>query len=194
MKVWTECPFKYKLSYVDGIKKFSGNEYTAFGTALHKACEKKLLNDSELEQVIFSETFEKELNSLSPDTKTDQNLILEMKEQGKMLASLAIPALREKFGDFSVVAAEADLFESLQEFPEWNFKGFIDLVIKTPDGKVHILDWKSCAWGWDVEKKSDPMVTYQLTFYKHFYAKKHNIDPKTIETYFALLKLSLIHI
>ena len=188
MKQWTECPFKYKLSYVDNIRKFNGSEYTAFGSALHKACEKKLLNDSEQEKEVFTEAFKEELASLPPERVKDEQLITEMKEQGRMLASLAIPALKEKFGNFTVLAAEADLFEALQEFPEWNFKGFIDLIIKTDDGKIHILDWKSCAWGWDAEKRSDPMVTYQLTFYKHFYARKHNIDPKTIETYFALLK------
>ena len=32
------------------------------------------------------------------------------------------------------------------------------------------------------------MTTYQLTYYKHFFAKKHGIDPEKIETYFALLK------
>jgi hypothetical protein len=32
------------------------------------------------------------------------------------------------------------------------------------------------------------MVTYQLTLYKIFFAQKHNIDLKDIETYFALLK------
>ena len=32
------------------------------------------------------------------------------------------------------------------------------------------------------------MTTYQLTFYKYFFANKHNIDPKNIETHFALLK------
>ena len=32
------------------------------------------------------------------------------------------------------------------------------------------------------------MTTYQLTLYKHFYAQKYNIDPKNIETHFALLK------
>lgn len=188
MKLMVECPFKYKLSYVDGIKKFTGNEYTAFGTALHKACEKKLLNESVQEQAIFSETFEKELAALPQTKMLDEQLVTDMKEQGKMLAVLALPALRKMFGDFTVLAAEADLFEMIQEFPEWNFKGFIDLVIKTSDGKIHILDWKSCAWGWDAEKKSDPMVTYQLTFYKYFYARKHNIDPKMIETYFVLLK------
>ena len=32
------------------------------------------------------------------------------------------------------------------------------------------------------------MTTYQLTYYKHFYAQKFGIDPKNIETHFALLK------
>ena len=32
------------------------------------------------------------------------------------------------------------------------------------------------------------MITYQLTFYKKYYAQKYNIDPKSIETHFALVK------
>ena len=31
-------------------------------------------------------------------------------------------------------------------------------------------------------------MTDQLTFYKIFYDQKHNIDPKNVETHFALLK------
>ena len=68
------------------------------------------------------------------------------------------------------------------------FKGFIDLVIKTPDQKYHVIDWKTCSWGWDSKKKTDRIINYQITLYKNFFASKHNIDPKNIETYFALLK------
>jgi len=64
----------------------------------------------------------------------------------------------------------------------------VDLVLKTEDGKYHVIDWKTCSWGWNQWKKNDKMVTYQLTYYKHFFAKKHNVDPKDIETYFILLK------
>ena len=78
------------------------------------------------------------------------------------------------------------MFETIDN--DFDFKGFIDLVIKTPDGKYHVLDWKTCSWGWQSKRKSDAMTTYQLTFYKHYFAQKHNIDPKNIETYFALLK------
>ena len=69
-----------------------------------------------------------------------------------------------------------------------DFKGFIDLVLQTEDGKYHIIDWKTCSWGWDSRKKAEPMTTYQLTLYKHYFCLKHNIDPKHVETHFALLK------
>ena len=39
LKLWAECPWKHKLIYKDKIKKFIGNEYTAFGRALHLLCE-----------------------------------------------------------------------------------------------------------------------------------------------------------
>ena len=42
--------------------------------------------------------------------------------------------------------------------------------------------------GWDMERKSDRITTYQLTLYKKFFCQKHNIDPKNVETHFALLK------
>ena len=59
---------------------------------------------------------------------------------------------------------------------------------KTKDGKYHVIDWKACSWGWDLEKKSDRMVFSQLLLYKHFFAQKQNIDLKNIDTYFILLK------
>ena len=78
----------------------------------------------------------------------------------------------------------------VEEFSDadYNFKGFIDLVIKTSDGKHHIIDWKTCSWGWNARKRAEPMIIYQLIYYKHYYAKKHNIDPGMIETHFGLLK------
>ena len=39
-----------------------------------------------------------------------------------------------------------------------------------------------------MRRRADPIVTYQLTLYKHFFCIKHNIDPKNVETHFALLK------
>jgi RecB family exonuclease len=88
------------------------------------------------------------------------------------------------------VSVEEKLLEEMDDIESFGkkFKGFIDMVIKTPDEKYHIIDWKTCSWGWSRDKKSDPMTTYQLTYYKNYFSRKHNINPNQIETYFVLLK------
>ena len=45
LKDWVHCPYYHKLTRVDKIDGFTGNEYTAFGSAIHSVCEKKLLEE-----------------------------------------------------------------------------------------------------------------------------------------------------
>ena len=82
---------------------------------------------------------------------------------------------------------QGDCSNRTDDNQDYNFKGFVDLILKKDD-KYILIDWKTCSWGWDTAKKSDPMTTYQLTYYKNYFSKKHNIDTKNIETYFILLK------
>tara|TARA_A100001515_G_scaffold266_1_gene274 strand:+ start:2154 stop:2936 length:783 start_codon:yes stop_codon:yes gene_type:complete len=194
LKIWNDCPFKYKLQYIDKIKAFQGNPHTAFGTAMHDVCEQLILGTCTLEESPeqFKKSFIREFKSLPKEVtlNVDKKLIVDMSEQGTNLAPLAIPALEKKFGEFEVISSEEELYEPIPEFEkeDMDFKGFVDLVIKTNDGKYHIIDWKTCSWGWDFKKKTDPMTTYQLTLYKHYLCLKHDLEPKNVETYFALLK------
>lgn len=188
LKVFNECPFRYKLEYEDRVGVYSGSEYTVFGTALHEAAELKVQDESVDESKIFLDKFQSEIDTLKASKSVDEKLLKEMREQGLFLAPQIIPSLKLKFQNFKVLAAEEEIFELIKSNPQFNFKGFIDLIIQTEDNKVHIIDWKSCAWGWDAKKKNDKITTYQLTFYKHYYSQKYNIPLKNIETYFALLK------
>ena len=190
LKIWNDCPYKHKLTYIDGIKKFVGSEHTAFGTTMHYVCEKLLEeNNNELNLYnIFETRFLEELKLLTEkNVKIKKDLIEQMREQGKNMISFILPSLKETFVKFEIVSIEEELLLPTDN-NEHTFKGFIDLVLKTPDNKYHVIDWKTCSWGWDSRKKSEKMVTYQLTLYKHFFAIKHGIDPKNVETHFALLK------
>jgi len=187
LKIWKECAYKYKLNYVDGKKRFTGNEYTIFGTALHEACERKLLDVGVDEVQTFKEKFAEELAKLPQDYQKNEKLIKEMHDQGVILAGLVLDSLKQYFGSFKVVSAEEELLQNIPN-SEFDFKGYVDLIIQTDDGKYHILDYKTCSWGWDLEKKSDPMTNYQLTLYKHFFGTIKGIDAKEIETHFVLLK------
>ena len=192
MKIWKECAWKHKLVYLDRLKGFEGNEYTAFGTAIHSTYEKVLLKEKINEKEFFQNKFLEELKNLPDGVKNNLNkkLVEDLRKQGDLLAPLSMDALKDYFGEFEVVSVEEQLYEpikaSLKE--EYNFKGFIDLVLKTQDGVYHVIDWKTCSWGWDARKKNDKMITYQLTFYKYYFALKHNIDPSMVETHFGLVK------
>ena len=187
LKIWKDCPHKYKLNYIDGKKKFLGNEYTVLGTALHEACERKVLDNSVDEVQIFVGKFIEELSKLPSEVIIDATVKIQMQEQGKRLAGLVLGALTQYFGSFKVVSAEEELLRSLED-TGYDFKGYVDLILQTDDGKFHIIDWKTCSWGWDAEKRNDPMTNYQLTLYKHFFTQIKDIDPKMVETHFALLK------
>tara|TARA_B100000427_G_C15471182_1_gene578627 strand:+ start:141 stop:911 length:771 start_codon:yes stop_codon:yes gene_type:complete len=186
LKDWTHCPFYHKLTRVDKIDGFKGNEYTAFGSAIHSVCEKKLLQEN-----VSDDFFVKELkNNIASleDIEINKKLVVDMIGQGKRLIPNIEDALNEYFEEYEVLAVEMPLMEDIEGEDDYKFKGFIDAIVKTPDNKIHIFDWKTCSWGWDAKKRSEPMVTYQLTLYKKFFCQKMDIDPKEVETHFALLK------
>lgn len=187
LKDWKFCPYYHKLTRIDRLAGFRGNEYTSFGTAIHSICERKMLNEQFDADEYFLREFKKNISRLDDDIKVDNDLVEKMCLQAANILPYIDEAVKKKFGDFEVVSTEEELMVPI-EGVNYNFKGFIDLVLKTSDGKHHIIDWKTCSWGWNYRKKSDPMVTYQLTLYKKYYAIKHGVDPSNIETHFALLK------
>ena len=167
LKIFTECPHKWKLQYLDGLKGFTGNIYTAFGTAIHAVCEQSALGNLLPEDYAeyFDIAFLEELKEL--DEKPANKLIKEFRQQSREIFHKVFPALQELFPGYEVYSSEETLYEPISELKFDRFlKGFIDLVVKTPE----------------------PMTTYQLTLYKKFFCEKHGIDPKMVETYFGLLK------
>ena len=187
LKDWAHCAFYHKLTRVDGIDGFTGNVYTAFGSAIHSVCEKKLLQE-DFNNDYFVQELKKNIASLDDDVEVDNKMVHQMMKQGNNIIPEIDDALSDYFEEYEVLAVEMPLMEDIEGHDDYKFKGYIDAVVATPDGKVHIFDWKTCSWGWDSKKKSDKMITYQLTLYKKFFCQKMDVDPKNVETHFALLK------
>ena len=190
---WDFCPYARKLIYEDKVKKFKGNIFTGFGSAIHSVCEKYFESNRELDKkFFFGEMFRKELKRLE---RTGEQFtvkqITDFYNQGLAIVEELDQAFDDYFGDdFEFIKAEDTQMERIGDFTvaDYKFKGYIDLIIKTKDGKYHIIDYKSCSWGWDAKKRSDRMVTYQLTLYKRYWSQKMGIPMDMIETHFALLK------
>ena len=57
------------MVYIDKLKGFEGNLYTAFGSALHTVCEKVVLKEIKDKKSLFQLSFSKEINDLPSDIK-----------------------------------------------------------------------------------------------------------------------------
>ena len=187
LKDWAHCPHYHKKAWIEKVAPFEGNEYTAFGSAIHDVCEKKLLkediNETELFQVGFAKRIQ---NLLEKNIEFNPTNVEHMKTAGPAILAEVDAALEEYFGEYEVFSSEEMLYVPIENFNIF-FKGFVDAVVKVGD-TYHLFDWKTCSWGWDSRKKAEKLVTYQLTLYKHFFCQKHKIDPEKVETHFALLK------
>ena len=69
------------------------------------------------------------------------------------------------FPDYELIANEHMLNEpAFPNDPRWkkyNFKGYIDTIIKTQNDDICLIDQKTCGWGWDAKKKNDKMKQYR---------------------------------
>ena len=111
LKVWNDCPFKYKLNYEDKVSVFNGSEYTAFGTALHEAAELKVQDETVNEVEVFRNKFNSEVQTLrEQQSKIDEKLLLDMTKQGEMLAPKIIPALKSRCHEFHITKTDRTEF------------------------------------------------------------------------------------
>lgn len=186
------CPHYYKLTRIEKLRPFKGNIYTAFGTAIHSTCEQILLKGFENfdPETHLEGEFKKEVNLLEKDiSEKDFDTFL---KSGHRILQNVPKFMKDNFGDFEVIATEKNIrvpvpFEE-DLITEFDFVGYVDCIIKTKDGRHHIIDWKSCSWGWDAKRKADTMTTYQLSYYKFFYKMMTGVDIDNIDTHFVLLK------
>jgi hypothetical protein len=205
---YRECPHYHHLRHIKRLKRYRGSIYSCLGTALHDACERligfRYLNpERALDMAAFEETFDKifrnELAKLLDDRrsedpnaqfdKKERGQILKIRDQGKEILPHILPSLDEmiKAKPYHVIGSEMKLNEPIND-KDMMFLGWIDLIIKDAEGNVHIIDFKTCSWGWDAKKRSSVATTYQPTLYKHYFGEKFDVEFDRIFCYFALLK------
>lgn len=213
VKIWKECAWRHKLTYVDGIEGAPPTQHLVYGTLVH-ACVEHFLTNRSLEGRIekLEEEMREEWEKLgfdSPEFISTQTA--RAKAQGwnykhnfldewiswAKTSVLSVPDFLEStFPSWELVSAEEPLYEPI-DGKDLKFKGFIDAIIKVPvkNGKFKywILDWKTASpRGWSLEKKRDFMMHAQIALYKSFWGQKNGLNFRDIKTGFVLLKKGLI--
>jgi hypothetical protein len=193
MKDWMQCPHRHNLKHIKKIDLSTKGIQLLFGTAVHASLE-HFLNTREVSATPALEEWKKGIENDFKDApealkfdeasfiKNIEEIVLETQE-----------LMAKEFPEWTTVEAEEELYEPLVdvEYPDYNFKGFIDCVIKYKKSekveKYAILDWKTASRPWGKDKLMDPKHTYQIVAYKHFWSKKHDVPLKDITCGFVTI-------
>ncbi len=197
------CQFRWKLDVLEGRKAKNYSVHMDFGSALHGTLEK--IKSKKVEEKpadpkqFFEDSFRKFLaENLSFYRAKEQNALKDPGEVDYFV--LAGRYILERFDDCQEIAEAEVVYNEYRldvqierdDDIDVKFKGFIDMVIKTKDKRgntiLYVCDFKTCSWGWPIEKKTDKDLHFQILLYKHFLCKKFNLDPKLVRTAFVLLK------
>ena len=203
--LWEQCPYSWKLQYVDKAIPWSDNIHTLFGTAMHEVLQEyirvmytksiveadKLLLNEELEdrmKKLFMEIMQR--NGGEQFCTKDE--MTEFYNDGLKI----IDFFKKKRGmyfskkGYELLGIETALNWDLPN--NLKFKGFIDLIIKDNiRNRIKIIDIKTSSWGWNKYAKADKNKTDQLLLYKSFYAKQHDVPLDRIDVEYFIVKRKL---
>jgi hypothetical protein len=200
--LYANCPRRWKLDYIDGLRKYEQNINTCFGSAFHKTVQDYLqvlyfqsvkeadaldLPDM-LKQALFDEYKESLTKNGGVHYSTPQELS-EFYLDGEAILKYFQRHRRVYFStkDTELVGIEIPLNAPI--INNIDFNGFIDVVIRTKStGRYKVFDIKTSTQGWNKYQKADQTKTAQLILYKEFYAKQLGVDPEMIDVEYLIVR------
>ena len=204
LSMFSECPQRWKLNYIDKLRVFETNIFLIFGTAMHEVIQTWL-------EVMYNDSI-KNADKLNLEQRLHDKLIEGFKkakeEEGKEPCTLE--QLREFFQDgcnildfvkkrradyfskrgYKLIGCEVPIDVDLKK----NVKmvGYLDLVILDEfHNTITIYDIKTSTQGWNKWMKKDENKTQQLLLYKQFYSKQYNHPIDKIEVEYFIVKRKL---
>ena len=204
LSMFSECPLRWKLNYIDDLSVSEPSIHLLFGTAMHEVIQtwlEVMYNDSiknanklNLEQRLHDKMYEqfklyKEAYGKNPCT------IEEMKEffnDGVAILDFIKKRRADYFSKrgYKLIGCEVPINVDLKK----NVKmvGYLDLVILDEvSDTLKIYDIKTSTKGWNKWMKKDENKTQQLLLYKQFYSKQYNHPIDKIEVEYFIVKRKL---
>ena len=204
ISMYNECPYRWKLNYVDKLRVFESNIYLIFGTAMHEVLQtylevmyhdsvknadllplEEMLRDKLIEQFKIAE----EDDGKAPCTKED---LQEFFQDGVDILDFFRKKRADYFSkrSYKLMGCEVPIDFNLKN----NIKivGYLDIVILDEiTNTIKIYDIKTSTRGWNKWQKKDENKTQQLLLYKQFYSKQYNHPIDKIEVEYFIVKRKL---
>jgi len=207
--MWSSCPHKWKLTYVDKNKIYRPTIHTVFGTSMHETLQYYL-------HTMYSQSV-KEADSLDLEGCLQEQMIHnymaavldngeehfsnskeleEFYEDGVQILTWFKKHRASYFKSkgYELIGIEMPLYVQAADCNEKvKMNGFLDIVIRdTEKDRIVIIDIKTSTRGWKDKDKADKVKISQLVLYKSYYAKQYGYDEEKIDILYFIVKRKLI--
>lgn len=208
--MWSMCPFKWKLTYIDKIKLGGPSIHTTFGTSFHETLQyyiHTMFNKSakEADQINLAELLQEQIaNNYLVDVHEKNNgehfsnptELNEFYHDGVAILDW-IKRNRSKYftnQGYELIAIELPIYVQASETnANVIMNGFLDVVLRdTKNDRILIIDIKTSTKGWSSYDKTSKLKTSQLVLYKSYLAKQYGYDEEKIDIKYFIVKRKLI--
>ena len=203
--LWSQCPYRWKLLYIDGLREFTDSIHTMFGTSMHEVLQFYLhimytksikeadsIDVEDLLRQRMQHHYERIMKENGGEVFCTENDMVEFFQDGCDILNWFKRRRAQYFSKkgYELIGIETELNYEMKG--NVVFKGYIDLVIHdTIRDKYIVYDIKTSTKGWNKWQKKDKNKTDQLLLYKQFYSAQMDIPIEKIEVEFFIVKRKL---
>ena len=202
VSMYNQCPYKWKLNYVDGLRQFGGNIHTIFGSAMHEVLQKyleimysvtaKKANEYDYETMLHEQMIEHFKAITNEEDLPTKEEMVEFYNHGLLIIDYFKKHRGEYFSKrgYSLVGCEVPIEVDLKN--NIQMVGYLDIVMLDElTNTIKIYDIKTSTMGWNKWMKKDTNKTDQLLYYKQFYSKQYNHPIDKIDVEYFIVKRKL---
>jgi hypothetical protein len=206
--MYSECPKKWSLQYVEGHKQFTSTIHTVFGTALHEVIQHYLtvmyeqsgtkanqINTSEMFEEVLREEYTKQYKSNNRQHFSSPNELREFYDDGIEIIRDFTKNRNKHFSKrgWHLIGVEIPIVLSPHsKLQNIVYQGFLDIVMyHEPTNRIKIIDLKTSTRGWNDKQKKDEIKQFQLIFYKKYFSQYFNFPEENIDVEFFIVKRKL---
>ena len=200
VQTYTQCPFKWKLNYIDKNRKFTDSIYTVYGKAIHEVIQHYLTvmfeqsikeaDKIDMPNMLVDKVkhfYAEGVNNADGEHFSNQSELTEFCVQGAKALDWFKKHRGEYFSkkNWELLGIEVPIDD---EYKGVGILGYIDILMRNKTtGKIKVIDLKTSTRGWKKEK-TDPMKRGQLLFYKKFIADKYGVSLDMVDVEFIIIK------
>jgi len=204
--MYANCPHKWKLTYMEGQKKFDPSIHLVFGTAMHETLQswldvlynKSLPEATELDlgKMLYTAMIT-EYKKMREETGVEfstPDQMEEFLEDGLEILNYVTKNRVDYFNtrQLTLVGIELPIYTKVNKTHNIYMRGYLDLVFEDSyTNKLEIWDIKTSTMGWNKWQKADKTKTAQLILYKKFLSEQYGYDIDRIGVKYFIVKRKL---